>query len=122
MLLLLSSPARATTMVRMSDEALTLGADAIVTGTVTDVARRPRPHGGTISTYVTLAVDDGDQRATSRAPPSPSASPAARVGDDELHLYGTPQYDVGESVIAFLAPGRRRLPAHAARWRSASSR
>ena len=55
-LLLLSSPSRATTMVRMTDEALTLGADAIVTGMVTDV-RADRASTGTISTYVTIAID-----------------------------------------------------------------
>src|SRR6185369_9043197 len=55
-LLLLSSPARATTIVRMSDEALTLGADAIVTGTVTEVHAERAPS-GSIATYVTLTVD-----------------------------------------------------------------
>lgn len=100
LLLLLSSPARATTMVRMSDEALTLGADAIVTGTVTDV-RAARAATGTISTYVTIAIDTVVKGYLPTATVT-VREPGGRVGDDELHLYGTPRYEIGESVIAFL--------------------
>ncbi|MEO6028406.1 MAG: matrixin family metalloprotease [Candidatus Binatia bacterium] len=99
-LLLLSSPARATTIVRMSDEALTLGADAIVTGTVTDV-HAERAATGSIATYVTIAIDS----VVKGYVPTDSVTVrelGGRVGDDELHLYGTPRYEVGESIIAFL--------------------
>lgn len=99
-LLLLSSPSRATTMVRMSDEALTLGADAIVTGTVIDV-HADRDANGTISTYVTLAVDAVVKGYLPNATVTVREI-GGRVGDDELHLYGAPHYEVGEDVIAFL--------------------
>jgi hypothetical protein len=100
LLLLLSSPARATTMVRMSDEALTLGADAIVTGTVTNV-HADRTERGTIATFTTIAVET----VVKGYVPSPTITVrdlGGRVGDDELHFYGSAQYAVGESVIAFL--------------------
>jgi len=100
MLLLLSSPARATTMVRMTDEALTLGADTIVTGTVTDV-HAGRAASGTISTYVTIAIDTVVKGYLPTATVT-IREPGGRLGDDELHLYGAPQYEIGESVIAFL--------------------
>ncbi len=99
-LLLLSSPARATTMVRMSDEALTLSADAIVTGTVTDV-RTGRVASGMIATWVTIAVDSVIKGYL----PTPTVTvrePGGVLGDEELHLYGAAQYAVGEEVIAFL--------------------
>src|SRR5687767_5676090 len=98
-LLLLSSPARATTMVRMSDEALTLSADAIVTGTVTDV-RVGRTASGMIATWVTIAVD----AVLKGYLPTPTVTvrePGGVLGDQELHLYGAPHYAVGENVIAF---------------------
>ena len=100
-LLLLSSPARATTMIRMSDEALTLGADAIVTGTVTAVSTS-RAASGAISTWVTIAVD----AVVKGYVPAASVTlrePGGVFGDVEEHLYGAPRYAVGESVIAFLA-------------------
>jgi hypothetical protein len=99
-LILLSSPARATTMVRMTDEALTLAADAIVTGTVTNV-HAARTATGTITTYVTIAVESVVKGYLPAATVTVREL-GGRIGDDELHLYGTPQYEAGESVIAFL--------------------
>jgi hypothetical protein len=99
-LLLLSSPARATTMVRMSDEALTLSADAIVTGTVTDV-RAGRTASGMIATWVTIAVD-GVLKGYLPTPTVTVREPGGVLGDQELHLYGAAHYSVGEEVIAFL--------------------
>ncbi len=102
-LLLMSSPARATTMVRMTDEALTLAADAIVTGTVTDV-RSARTGVRAISTYVTIAVD-GVVKGYLPSPTVTVREPGGRVGDDEQRLYGSARYSVGETVIAFLSQG-----------------
>ena len=103
LLLLLSSPARATTMVRMSDEALTLGADAIVTGTVTDVSRRARPATAAIATLVTIAIDGRHQRISARRPPSPlREARAAASATTSCISIGAPHTTVGESVIAFL--------------------
>jgi hypothetical protein len=99
-LVLMSSPARSTTIIRMSDEALTLGADAIVSGTVTAVSASRAP-GGAISTWVTIAVD----AVIKGYVPTASVTlrePGGIVGDVEEHLYGAPRYAVGESVIAFL--------------------
>jgi len=99
-LALLSSPAHATTMVRMSDEALTLGAAAIVTGVVSDV-HAERAASGAIATFVTITVDD----VVKGYLPTPSVTlrePGGVVGDYEQRLFGTPRYVVGESVIAFL--------------------
>jgi hypothetical protein len=101
LLLLLSSPAPATTMVRMSDEALTLGADAIVAGTVTDIRAEHVGGGNAVATFVTIAIDSVIKGYI------PSATVTVRdlggrVGDDELHIFGTAQYTLGESVIAFL--------------------
>ena len=102
-LLLMSSPARATTIVRMSDEALTLGAEAIVTGTVTAV-QAEREASGSIATFVTIAVDTVIKGYVPTATVTVREL-GGRVGDDELHLYGAPQYAVGESVVAFLGQG-----------------
>lgn len=99
-LLLLSSPARSTTMIRMSDEALTLGADAIVTGTVTGMSASRAP-GGAISTWVTIAVESVIKGYLPTSTVT-IREPGGTVGDVEEHLYGAPQYAVGESVIAFL--------------------
>ena len=101
LLLLLSSPAPATTMVRMSDEALTLGADAIVAGTVTDLRTERVGGGGAVATFVTIAIDTVIKGYI----PSPTVTVrdlGGRVGDAELRIFGTPQYALGESVIAFL--------------------
>ena len=100
LLLLLSAPARATTLVRMSDEALTLAADAIVTGTVTDV-HAARTDAGTIATYTTIAVASVLKGYVPQATIT-VRDPGGRIGDEELHLYGSAQYAVGEEVIAFL--------------------
>ncbi len=100
LLLLLSAPTRATTLVRMSDEALTLGADAIVTGTVTDV-HAGRSGVGTISTFTAIAIDAVIKGYIPQASVTVRDA-GGRVGDDELHLYGSAQYTVGEHVIAFL--------------------
>lgn len=101
LLLLLSAPARATTLVRMSDEALTLAADAIVTGTVTDVHADRTSH-GTIATYTTIAVASVLKGYVPQATVT-VRDPGGRIGDDELHLFGAARYAVGEEVIAFLA-------------------
>ncbi|MEB2284599.1 MAG: matrixin family metalloprotease [Myxococcales bacterium] len=100
LLLLLSAPARATTLVRMSDEALTLSAAAIVTGTVTEVGAE-RAGGGAIATFVTLAVEQVLKGYVPQATIT-IRDPGGRVGDDELHIYGAARYAAGESVIAFL--------------------
>jgi len=99
-LALMSSPVRATTMVRMSDEALTLGADAIVTGTVTGVTASRAP-GGAISTEVTIAVESVIKGYLPTAAVT-LREPGGVVDQVEQHLYGSPRYAVGESVIAFL--------------------
>jgi hypothetical protein len=99
LLMLLSSPARATTMVRMTDEALTLGADAIVTGTVTAVRANHTDRG--IATFTTMAIETVIKGYVPAATVT-VRDPGGRVGDDELHLYGSAQYAVGETVIAFL--------------------
>lgn len=108
LLLMLSAPARATTIVRMSDEALTLGADAIVAGTVVAVGAE-RTHGGAIYTAVTLAV----QEVLKGYVPSATVTLRERGGvldGEEVHVYGTPAYAPGESVIAFLTQdGEGRL-------------
>ena len=100
LLLLLSAPARATTLVRMSDEALTLAADAIVTGTVTEV-HADRTAAGTIATYTTIAVASVIKGYVPQATIT-VRDLGGRIGDQELHLYGAAQYGVGEEVIAFL--------------------
>jgi hypothetical protein len=101
LLMLLSAPARATTMVRMSDEALTLGADAIVTGTVTDLEPQRVGTGGAIATLVTIAIDSVIKGYLPGATVT-VRDLGGRLGDDELHLFGAPHYELGETVIAFL--------------------
>ena len=101
LLLLLSSPASSTTMVMMSDETLTLGADAIVSGTVSEI-RSAHDDAGAIHTFITLRVDE----VLKGYLPSPTVTlreSGGRIGDDERWLYGNPTYTVGESVIVFLA-------------------
>lgn len=100
LLILLSAPARATMMVRMSDESLVLGSDAIVSGTVSDI-RSDRGEAGAIHTYIEIAVDEVLKGYV------PSATVTVRehggqVGDDVQWLFGNPTYEVGESVIVFL--------------------
>lgn len=99
-MVLQSSPACATTMVRLTDEALTLGAGAIVTGRVTDV-RTDRAQTGTLWTYVNIAVDTTVKGYVPAATVTVREL-GGRVGDDELRIDGTPHYHVGEYVIAFL--------------------
>jgi len=97
---LLSSPARSTTMVMMSDEDLAITSDAIVAGTVTAVRAMRAPDGG-VESYVTVRPDEvlkgyvplGDVTIRERG---------GRVGDVEQWLFGNPTYTVGESVITFL--------------------
>lgn len=101
LLLLLSAPASATTIVLLSDEALALGADVIVTGTVRSI-ESARTDSGAIHTYITLAVDEALKGYV------PAAEVTIRergghIGTDERWLFGNPTYTVGESVIAFLA-------------------
>ncbi len=98
-LMLMSAPARATTMVRMSDEALTLGADAIVTGTVRDI--QTERVGTAIATLVTLGIESVLKGYVPTATVT-VRDLGGRLGDDELHLFGAPRYELGESVIAFL--------------------
>jgi len=100
LLILLSAPARATMMVRMSDESLVLGSAAIVSGTVTDI-RSAHGSAGEIHTYVTLAVDEVLKGYVPHASVT-IRERGGRVGDDELWLFGNPHYEVGESTIVFL--------------------
>src|SRR5690242_5470242 len=86
-LLLMSTPAFSTTMIMMSDEALTMSSDAIVSGTVTDI-RSARTKDG-ISTFITIAVDEmlkgyvGTATVTIR-------ETGGMVGDDVQWLFGNP--------------------------------
>jgi hypothetical protein len=97
---LLSSPARSTTIVMMSDEELALTSDAIVAGTVTAV-RAMRAADGGVESFITVQPDEvlkgyaplGNVTIRERG---------GRVGDVEQWLFGNPTYTVGESVIAFL--------------------
>jgi hypothetical protein len=100
LLLLLSSPASSTTIVMMSDEALALGSEAIVAGTVTEI-HSARGAGG-IHTWVTLAVDEVLKGYLPLATVT-LRERGGRVGDEERWLFGNPAYAVGESVIAFLS-------------------
>ncbi len=103
LLLLLSSPARATTMVKMSDEALTLGSDAIVAGRVQSIRTMRSPSGGqALNTFVTIAVDQV-LKGYVPAPEVVVRELGGRLGDEEQWLFGNPCYELGESVIAFLA-------------------
>jgi Matrixin len=97
---LMSAPARATTMIRMTDESLVLGSSAIISGTVTDV-QSARSASGAIYTYVTVTIDEVIKGYL------PTASvtirqPGGQVGDDVEWLFGNATYAIGEQVIAFL--------------------
>ena len=99
LLLLMSTPAFSTTMVMMSDEALTLSSDAVVAGTVTDIRTARSARG--MNTYITISVDEtlkgylGSTDITIR-------ELGGALGDDVQGLFGSASYEVGESVIAFL--------------------
>jgi hypothetical protein len=101
LLLLLSAPASATTIVMLSDEALALGADVIVAGTVRAI-ESVRADSGAIHTFITLAVDEV-LKGYAPAAEVTIRERGGRVGADERWLFGNPTYTVGESVIAFLA-------------------
>jgi hypothetical protein len=100
LLALLSTPARATMMVRMSDEALTLGSSVVVSGTVSDI-RSARGTTGAIHTYITIAIDEVLKGYVPAATIT-IREQGGQVGDDEQWLWGNPSYELGESVIAFL--------------------
>ena len=101
LLMLLSTPAFATTIVMMSDEGLALGSDAIVAGTVTDV-RAERAQDGGIFTFVRVRLDDV-VKGYLPAVEVTIRERGGQVGDEEQWLFGNPRYAVGESVIAFLS-------------------
>ncbi len=100
LLMLLSAPAFATTMVMMSDEDLALTSDAVVAGSVTAI-RAARTADGGVETYITLHPDEvlkgylplGDVTIRERG---------GHIGDQEQWLFGNPTYTVGESAIVFL--------------------
>jgi len=101
-LLLLSGPAHATVMVKISDEALALSSEVIVTGSVNRIrTAHPDQASRALYTYVTIAVD---QVLKGYVPSSHVVvrERGGRLGDEEQWLFGNPAYAVGESVIAFL--------------------
>ncbi len=100
LILLMSAPAKATTIVMMSDEALALGSDAIVAGTVVGLTSTRNDAGG-IDTYVTLEPTEVLKGYVPAATVT-IREHGGRVGDDEQWLYGNPTYALGESVIVFL--------------------
>ena len=100
LLLLLSAPASPTTMVMMSDEALSIGSDAIVAGTVTDI-QTVRAQSGAIHTYVTLSAEE----VLKGYLPGGKAiirEQGGRIGKHERWIFGNPTYALGDSVIVFL--------------------
>jgi len=96
----LLTPAGATMMVRMDDASLVLGSDVILSGIVADV-KSGRGDGGEIHTYITLMVDDVLKGYVPQAAIT-IREPGGRVGDEELRLFGTPRFEVGETTIVFL--------------------
>ncbi len=103
LLMLISTPAFSTTIVMMSDEALTLSSDAVIAGTVVDIRTGRAQHG--INTYITIAVEEslkgyvGASEVTIR-------EIGGTIGDDQQWIFGNPTYELGESVIAFLSQNR----------------
>ncbi len=102
-LLMLSGPAHATIMVKISDEALALSSDAIVAGSVTRIqTTRAHPGSHALHTYVTIAIT----QVLKGYVPSPEVvlrEVGGRLDDEEQWLFGNPTYSVGEAVIAFLS-------------------
>src|SRR3982751_231404 len=84
-LLLMSTPAFSTTMIMMTDEALTMSSDAIVVGTVTDI-RSARTKDG-INTFVTIAVDEM-LKGYVGSPTITIRETGGMVGDDVQWLFG----------------------------------
>jgi Matrixin len=96
-------PAHATTFIAMSERALARAADAIVVGTVTDLAVVGGSDGA-ISTLVTIHVDtrykgDGGGEIVLR-------QPGGELADRGLVIPGSPVFTRGEQSLFFLSAGR----------------
>jgi hypothetical protein len=99
--------AAATVLVPMSDRDLVRSSALIVTGTVRgieSVALRD----GRVLTEITLGVEQV-VKGRSRRSKVVISEPGGRIGTTEVHVFGTPEFTLGEHVLVFLrrAPGRR---------------
>jgi len=96
----LSTPARATIFVDMSDAALTRAADAVVVATVTGIETVTAADGG-LDTYVTLAVErtlKGDAAAELVL-----RQPGGTLPDRSFFIAGSPTFGTGERHLLFLS-------------------
>lgn len=103
LLLATASTAGATTIVGMSERALTRSADAIVIATVAHI-ETVAGRDGAISTLVTLEVEE---RYKGHVPPVVTLKePGGRLGDRQLWVAGSPRFARGERQLVFLSARR----------------
>jgi hypothetical protein len=100
LLLLLSLPALATTMISLDVPSMAKSADAIVQGTVTSLQPRWTQDHHRIITDVRIEVTE----AIKGAPPKTLVvmQPGGVVGDVGQRVAGTAQFEAGEEVVLFL--------------------
>lgn len=100
--LLVGSPARATTVLRFSDDALVRNASRIIEGTVQSVRCAWNAEHNQIQSFVEISVAAAYK---GEMPPNNILSltlVGGRVGDDVMEIVGAPVFTQGEVVILFL--------------------
>jgi hypothetical protein len=102
LLLLVTVPVGATTFVATTERALARAADAVVVGTVEDI-ETVSGRDGSISTLVTLAIEDTYKGATGRT--LTLKQPGGQLADRGFWLAGSPQFHGGQRNLLFLSAG-----------------
>lgn len=95
-----AAPARATTFVRMDVPQLAQRSEAAVIGRVRAVTAHAAPGGGIVTRVVLVP----EQVVHGTLPPGELVleEPGGRVGGLVEHVFGAPEYQVGERVLAFV--------------------
>jgi hypothetical protein len=104
-LLLGTLPAHASLLVPMPDADLVARSTVVVRGTVEDVAAGETPDGA-IVTRVVIRVDETLKGHVGRSRLR-LTEVGGRVRERLVHVFGTPAYEVGETVLVFARPDRR---------------
>ena len=98
-LLLAATPAAATILVPMPDDVLVARSDVIVVGTV-EARESHRAGDGGVVTRTTIRVDE-HLKGTAGASHVTVVEPGGRIGDQLVHVFGTPSYQLSERVLVF---------------------
>ena len=104
---ILSAPrvAHATTWIVPSDEQMLESSDAVVLATVARLRSVAAPDGSRITTEITLRVHEGYKGARA-GDDLVVREIGGRVGDDQQWIFGSPEYHLGETVLAYLKVDR----------------